>query len=597
MQRKKKLVALLLVTVLLVTTLLAGCGSSKDATKADSSKEHEALTMMTYTGDYENFEKALKEAYPEINIEFVSYRGKDSTDYGYAQLKAGDITDIFVTSMPPKDEQLQVDNFIDLSGEDFMSNLNVSLLSDVTVDGAVYMVPSNVSIFATYYNKTLFEKNGWKVPNSLEELEQLVPKIKEAGLTVAEALTQYLGASFSYFVDTSAPGYLTTLDGIEWMNNYIDGKATAKGNLEGSVKNFQKLIELGMLDVGDTPENDSETLKRFQEGNTAFLMANTSLDFTQNEDGTGDEYGIMPYLSENGDNNIIITKVSSYFGISKALENDEQKLEDAKKVMAFIATPEGQNSLAQTDNTISPLKNESVSEDSPLYEASKLVDEGQSMSLVYTGWEDYITGIGQDVFDMMKGDMTGDEFIKALDALQKSVVEQGGLETLAKVEEDLSKQQVAQLVGAAYADATNADCALISVGDFHAQSREENEDGVNGKLYAKVKLDTNVVCTVNPLGWTDTIKLMTLTGAQIKQYAKDGYYVDGDETPFEYVLVTKAGETLEDNKTYKVACVTESEERAKEGNLKDSEVIGQDAIVAYLKQLGTVNSETIVWKK
>lgn len=61
-------------------------------------------------------------------------------------------------------------------------------------------------------------------------------------------------------------------------------------------------------------------------------------------------------------------------------------------------------------------------------------------------------------------------------------------------------------------------------------------------------------------------------------------------------MVTKDGETLEDETVYTVACVGESEERAEQGNLTDTGLIGQDVLVEYIQQLGTINSETILWK-
>lgn len=590
--------------------MLGGCsGSGKQTTESQEEKvqttdteeqgasqsNHEALTMMTSSSnDYSAFIEALHKVYPEINIELVSYKGYNTTEYNNTLLKAGDITDIFVATYPPVDE-LQKENLYDLSGEDFISNVNLKMISDVSVDGAVYLLPTNISLFGVYYNKTLFEEHGWSVPNSMKELEELIPQIEAAGVNLSECSTQFLGATFAYFFDSAAPEYITTLDGISWMEDYLSGEATATGNLESSVENFQHLIDLGLFHIGETTANDKETLARFKEGNTAFLITNSSQSFYENSDGTGDEYGLMPYLSEDGDNNIVITNVTTYFGISKTLEENPQKLEDALNVMAFVATPEGQESLVVRENTISPLKNDLVSEDSPLYEMSLLVDEGKSMALIYSGWEDYVVGIGQSAYDMMNGEMTGEEFLTSLDELQATVMAEGGLPALADVEEDLDKEQVAQLVGAAFAQAADADCALISIGDYHGTGKE-NDAGINGKVYSSVILDTNVVSTFNPLGWSKTIKVMTLTGAEIKAFAEEGFYKGSDPTPFEYVLVTKNGETLEDDTVYTVACTEESDERAEQGKLTDTELVGQDALVEYIQQLGTINSETILWK-
>lgn len=589
-------------TSLLLAFSGAACSGEKES-------EHEALILTTYCRGYQNFDKALKAKYPEINIEYVSYKGKDATDYALTQLRANDIPDIFCISAPSVGS-LQKENLYNLAGEDFIKNMNMGILNNVKVDGGIYLLPTGTTLLGIYYNKTLFEEHGWQAPNSMKELRELVPQIKEAGVKVAENYTQYTGASFQLLFDTSAPQYFTTLTGVNWMNNFLDGTTTATGNLESVVDRFQEWIDLGMITTGeeeDIPEADrhlnSKTSERFKEGNTAFILTNSAYDWAENSDGTGDQYGMIPFLSEDGTNNIIVTYGSSYYGISNKLKG--QKLKDALKVMEFMYSEEGLTALnGSVSNSISTLKGGGISEDSPLYDLAKLVDDGKSMAFVQTGWDIYMDSIGSLVMDFTKGNIKKADLLSYIDALPKS------LPALATVEEDLTKQQVAQIVGAAYAEATGADLALISIGDFHGfgatgadglKEDGENSDGVNAKLYKSVTLDTNVVCTFNPLGWKNAISTLTLTGAQIKGYAQRGFFYKTAPTSFEYLIVKPDGMELDDEKTYTVAVSTEyksrDEDRKTEGNLTPTNKIGQDAIIAYVQKLGTINSKTIVWKK
>ncbi len=50
------------------------------------------------------------------------------------------------------------------------------------VNGKLYSVPNEFETLVLYYNKTLFEKNGWAVPQTMDELMALSAKIKEAGV-------------------------------------------------------------------------------------------------------------------------------------------------------------------------------------------------------------------------------------------------------------------------------------------------------------------------------------------------------------------------------------------------------------------------------
>ena len=62
------------------------------------------------------------------------------------------------------------------------------------------------------YNKTLFEENNWKVPTTLEELEDVAGKIKAKGMNV-----------FSYGSDGWQPTH-EHLVGI-YLNNYAGPQA------------------------------------------------------------------------------------------------------------------------------------------------------------------------------------------------------------------------------------------------------------------------------------------------------------------------------------------------------------------------------------
>ena len=45
-------------------------------------------------------------------------------------------------------------------------------------DGSLYAIPKTHESMIMLYNKTLFEENNWKVPTTLEELEDVAGKIK-----------------------------------------------------------------------------------------------------------------------------------------------------------------------------------------------------------------------------------------------------------------------------------------------------------------------------------------------------------------------------------------------------------------------------------
>lgn len=51
-----------------------------------------------------------------------------------------------------------------------------------TFDGHLYALPTTYESMVLFYNKTLFEENGWKVPTDINELEQLVNEMEDKGI-------------------------------------------------------------------------------------------------------------------------------------------------------------------------------------------------------------------------------------------------------------------------------------------------------------------------------------------------------------------------------------------------------------------------------
>ena len=104
-----------------------------------------------------------------------------------------------------------------------------------------------------------------------------------------------------------------------------------------------------MLEYGSSDETMHE---HFKEGNTAFFVGNVYAWNTK-EDGTGDVIKPLPYLSEDGTQNMFITSTVRCYGLSRKLEEpgNEQKLEDALKVMELLSTEEGMTRIMERYET------------------------------------------------------------------------------------------------------------------------------------------------------------------------------------------------------------------------------------------------------
>ena len=71
----------------------------------------------------------------------------------------------------------------DISGEPFLDNYLQNTLDTLEVGGHIYGIPLPISATSIYYDKDLFQKNGWEVPTSVDDFITLCKTIQAKGIT------------------------------------------------------------------------------------------------------------------------------------------------------------------------------------------------------------------------------------------------------------------------------------------------------------------------------------------------------------------------------------------------------------------------------
>ena len=601
--------------VSMVLLLLSGCGNSgngstgNDGTNSgngdgnatssesevtpgssDTGSGHEPLTITSYNNIVtEEFIAAVHEVYPDINFEIISYSGKNGSGYAQFSLEEGDIPDIYVSTLPfAKDKQAEY--LMDLSNQDFINEYSTAMLNSLDQNGSIYLLPSGYTVAGITYNKTLMEENGWEVPTSLEELEALVPEIEAAGLKPFASAMNLDGFPFNYFFSLGNTVWFGSQEGVEWKEAFPKGEedAASATGLRDVISLFKRYIDDGIITSEDVSNEDY-----FKSGDTVFDLniGISSFEYTTDDNVTY-EFGIMPWLSEDGSNNMLTRNVSRYFGVNKELEEagNEQKLEDALNLMRFIASPEGQETILGSGNIwMSPLNGAEMSEDHPYYEVADTINSGHTVQMVYVGWEDLIIPIAQDIRKFIAGDLSEDELVAAFDETYKEVAE-GTTDTYGTLTERLTLQETAILNDIEEGVAADADCALVSLNEYHGDGLS-NKLGIGWYLYP-ADLDMARINMVAPN--TSTISVLELTGAEIKEIVQNGFDYDGNGKPYEYVFVTKGDAELSDDETYRLAFPTGSV-LGYEDKEEVLETSPQTALSDYTSSLGTFGASDISW--
>lgn len=606
-----------LLTAAAVGAGLTGCGSTPASSQSSasgsssasasggtgsSSAQHEPLTMtaMVPFRNPSNLEKLVQEKYPEIRIQFVPYSGYNATAYAKAQLAANDMPDIYLGSMYTPSLTDVSDKLLDLSAYPFTDNFTDQRLRDVVVDGCIYMLPLYYSCLGLTYNKTLLEKNGWELPNSLEELEALAPKVKEAGCDLAVDMVQFPGYGFQYFFNILSTGYVNTTEGRRWQNRFLAEEATFEEvpELMADLDMVTRWRKAGMLDYNGDPGSDTNTHAMMAEGNTLFMLGNMGA-FSKEE--SPDEFGILPYLSVDGSSNTYIANVTKYVGLNKNLQDagNEQKLEDALHVMEVLCTVDGMYALSvnRDGDVLLPLKDFVIPDDSYYKPVEKALNEGYVAPYIYNGWENLVVRVGEKMFSFMRGECEAEDLAKELDA-DEHLLEDNTENIFTTVTERIEVEDCARLVGICFAQACGADAALVSTNKWFPTDENiaMNTRGVQCPLYAMPITDEELTAML-PTGWTGTIQTVTLTGARIQELAATGYdkFEDGERL-FPYTLVLPDGASLNDDQTYTVVICGASKAVQEEGNIQDTGIVGLTVAEDYLSQFATFSKSDIRWE-
>lgn len=590
----------LLLVVVCICSVLAGCGSKSGTDSSD----HPVITMNAPYRNMSNFYELVKEKYPEVNLEIIPYNGKNTTTYMTNMRSSGQMTDIYFATYYVPGRYDDANDFLDLSGYDFTGNFAQSRLREVTIDGAVYMLPLSYNALGITYNKTLLDKHGWALPTSLKEMEALKEKAEEAGVILCRNQLQLPGYGFQYLCNILDTGFLSTLEGMEWQEKYLRGEANVSDTpaMMEAMQLLQRWRDMGLLNADGTPDSDSSTKANMVEGNTLFLIGNSNslADTSGDESKIIDEFRLMPYLSEDGNHNVFILNVSRYVGLNKKLgeKGNEKKLADAMKVMEVLSTADGINSLdiTQASSRLLPLKDATVDEANYYYTVMDELNSGHTANFIYTGWENIIVEAGQVMIEFVKGNATLDDVIRCFDENQYRITENKP-DVYTTVTETIDTEDCARAVGIAFAQATGSEAALISENKwfFAPEIYALNEKGVSGALFP-LPVDDQAIVSILPTGWSGNIETVTLNGKRIKELAETGFDYKDEGRFYPYILVTKGGAELDDNTTYTIPICGVTEEVGQEGNLTDTGIVGLDAAKAYFSQFETFSAKDIKWE-
>lgn len=547
MKSARRLTALA-VAVCLVVMLLGGCGPGA---------ERNVLTLRLGRV-LPAFEAALREQFPDITFEIEHYTGSAGAAYLHWSLVSGSASDIYCAEWADAPEE-QRTFLLDLSSFPFAGRFDDWALRGSDVDGHLYELPGPCTLRAMAYNRTLFEEMGWSVPGSHGELVALVKQIRaESALTPIALAGSSPEACFACLTALSEGSFLASPDGVRWKDAWLRGEASAA---EGFGEGLALLEELLDAEAFASPERVAalELTER-----RAAMLAAADLNAVKDSIAvvgteTADEFALFPFYGANG---VPVAEAvpDMRFGLAKRLgeRGNEEKLQNALRVMEWLATPEAMEVLRGESGAVSPLRDSAEAFPEGLESVRTC---GYAAFPLPNGFSDAASLAGRAVQEALRGERSLAGLTEELDGLLLN----GQNSFYGEIARNFTRAETVQTV----ADAIQA----AGLGDFTLLSEGVEKDGVlnaagcAGPLFkGLVEEETASVCLQPGV----RICVLALTGAQVKALIERGRTVetsDGGAVSFDYYWsglqvelrrgkvrsVKLQGKPLSDEQVYRVA--------------------------------------------
>lgn len=353
----------LLLVIGLSVSLMLGCNKK-------TTKEKQTIQVYLWTTSlYEKYAPYIQSQLPDMNIEFIV--GNNDLDFYTFLDKNGGLPDIITNCRFSLHDASPLKNHLmDLSTTNVAGAVYNSYLNNfMNQDGSVNWLPVCADAHGFVVNKDLFEQYNIPLPTDYDSFVNACKKFEEAGIRGFVSDYMYDYTCMETLQGLSA-NELSSSAGRKWRTAYSDPESTEKVGLDetvwpGAFERLEQFIQDTKLSKDDLALNYDDVMDMFQNAKVAMYFG-TSAGVKINQ-----EHGIntifLPFFEENSEGWLMTTP---YFqvALNKNLEKDEDRRDDAMKVLNTMLSADAQNIIADGQDTLS------YSQDVPLVLTDYLKD-------------------------------------------------------------------------------------------------------------------------------------------------------------------------------------------------------------------------------
>lgn len=423
---------------------LAGCGGpsagSEGGGAGGGSAAKQPVEVVAFQGGYgiDFFEEAAKEwaekngaeakvggdprIWEKLRPRFVSGNVPDLAWPGWGMDYWALVYDGQLTAW---DEALDGPAFGQTEGK-WRDSFDLGLLKMGQHEGKTYMLPYHVNINGWWYNKTLFDANGWKVPATWDELLKLNDQIKAKGLAPITFQGQYPYYMLSGFIYP----LIISHGGIAAWNacqNLEPGAWNSPSVIEAA-KRTAELVKRGDFLTGSMGMSHTDSQAAFYEGKAAMIPCGTWLysemeEYRKTMKGTPPTIEFMrpPILAGGKDPSNIQVGIEPWVIPAKA-KNSKAGIE----IFKYMTSPAEAKQFVERKGTLMAVKVEDgVKYPAHLVEPARIFsDSAVKWHSEFRSWYPTLGKEAENALaSLLNGDATPEQFAQRVEAAAAKVRE------------------------------------------------------------------------------------------------------------------------------------------------------------------------------
>lgn len=351
---------------------------------------------------------------PGIKVKQTNLPNSETRNVLLMRIAANDVPDILSAypNAPEFREFVKEGYLYDLSGQDFLKNVNPSVLAPIKQGGKDYSLPISLNTIGVHYNEALFAKYGLSTPTTYEQFIALCETLQSKGVQPL---------AFSDKDSWTAGIFANCSLGKEMGKVQTDAFFAALAKGEVSAKDSTELRRIAGMVV--------ELRDKFGSGDTAAFGYNDAINAFATEKAAMYINGIwaIPSIVQANPNLAFSMfpipatagkETTTIYGIDFAISvaADTKYPAESLKFLQFLAQPENAQYFSDVDNSPSVITGVEV-KSTRIQSLVALLNAGKAFEWNHFAWADGMEGRFNDAVQELAIVRDVDAFLTKLDEI------------------------------------------------------------------------------------------------------------------------------------------------------------------------------------